>query len=141
MPESEVKTAYGLFINIDGASEAIIARALMAPAEKTIEVAVTYRGITKEYTLADFFERLGFYAEYCPVCEDTGWVCENHNDKPWKDGDGCGCGGAGEPCSCNREDNFKDGSTTNNAPDIDCPDCHDVEGLCDLHCRPPKDRD
>jgi hypothetical protein len=38
----------------------------------------------------------------CARCEDIGWVCENHNDKPWRDGPGgCTCG-AGAPCpSCN----------------------------------------
>lgn len=57
----EIGTAYGLLINIDGPSERIIADALMAPADKTVEVAVKYRGATKEYTLTDFFKRLGFY--------------------------------------------------------------------------------
>jgi hypothetical protein len=38
---------------------------------------------------------------YCPVCDGTGVVCENHPDCPW-DGhsdreDACGCG-AGMPC-------------------------------------------
>ena len=37
----------------------------------------------------------------CPTCDDKGWVCENHADRPW-DGvsnrhDACGCG-AGMPC-------------------------------------------
>ena len=53
-------TAYGLLIDIDGKSEKVIVEALMAPAEKTVEVAVRYRGITKEYTMRDFFNRLGF---------------------------------------------------------------------------------
>jgi len=40
----------------------------------------------------------------CVICDQTGWVCENHADKPW-DGvsarsDACGCG-AGMPCTCN----------------------------------------
>jgi hypothetical protein len=41
----------------------------------------------------------------CQICDDAGWVCENHPDKPW-DGtssraDACGCG-AGAPCkACN----------------------------------------
>jgi hypothetical protein len=37
----------------------------------------------------------------CTVCEDTGWVCENHADVPW---DGT-CGAAGMPCpKCNPSD-------------------------------------
>lgn len=42
----------------------------------------------------------------CANCDSTGWVCENHPDKPW-DGnserfDACKCGGAGMPCAiCN----------------------------------------
>jgi len=38
----------------------------------------------------------------CARCEDLGWVCENHDDKPWRDGPGgCECG-AGAPCpACN----------------------------------------
>ncbi len=43
----------------------------------------------------------------CTVCDDTGWVCENHPDRP---SDCCGnskractCGGAGKPCPmCNQ---------------------------------------
>lgn len=41
----------------------------------------------------------------CATCDSTGWVCENHNNRPW-DGSArdCGCGGAGEPCPvCNAE--------------------------------------
>ena len=38
----------------------------------------------------------------CEVCEDTGWVCENHPDRPSDCGGStskrvCGCG-AGMPC-------------------------------------------
>lgn len=42
----------------------------------------------------------------CDRCANTGWVCEEHNDKPWAglmpdDFVRC-CGGAGMPCpSCN----------------------------------------
>ena len=39
----------------------------------------------------------------CAVCDDTGWVCEEHPDKPWhaRPG-GCECG-AGMPClACNQ---------------------------------------
>jgi hypothetical protein len=31
----------------------------------------------------------------CLVCEDTGWVCENHPDQPWEGPHACQCGGAG----------------------------------------------
>jgi hypothetical protein len=46
----------------------------------------------------------------CNICDDKGWVCENHPDKPW-DGtsdreDACSCGGAGMPCvQCRPEAN------------------------------------
>lgn len=46
----------------------------------------------------------------CKICEDVGWVCEEHQDKPMehiidkkfpfplKEH----CGGAGIPCKCNK---------------------------------------
>jgi hypothetical protein len=34
----------------------------------------------------------------CPRCDDTGWVCENHPDRPWEGERACQCGGAGAPC-------------------------------------------
>lgn len=40
----------------------------------------------------------------CQTCDNTGWVCEQHPDKPWDGGSdkGCDCGGAGMPCGdCN----------------------------------------
>jgi hypothetical protein len=48
----------------------------------------------------------------CARCRDQQWVCEEHDDRPWNGGDGCGapsgwrlgedCGGAGMPCpDCN----------------------------------------
>ncbi len=36
----------------------------------------------------------------CANCDGEGWVCENHPEVPWCEGDGC-CGGAGMPCVCN----------------------------------------
>lgn len=36
----------------------------------------------------------------CANCDGQGWVCENHPEVPWHDGEGC-CGGAGSPCVCN----------------------------------------
>jgi hypothetical protein len=41
----------------------------------------------------------------CILCEDTGWVCENHPDTPWDGEYACTCGGAGMPCpQCNPSD-------------------------------------
>jgi hypothetical protein len=38
----------------------------------------------------------------CLVCEDIGWVCEAHPERPWEGPHGCGCGAAGAPCPwCN----------------------------------------
>ena len=38
----------------------------------------------------------------CALCEDSGWVCENHPQRPWEGEHGCTCGGAGAPCPlCN----------------------------------------
>jgi hypothetical protein len=34
----------------------------------------------------------------CPICDGSGWVCEDHPDKPWQHD---ACGGAGSPCICN----------------------------------------
>ena len=40
----------------------------------------------------------------CLVCDNTGWVCEEHPDRPWRGNsqraDACDCG-AGMPCECN----------------------------------------
>jgi hypothetical protein len=38
----------------------------------------------------------------CALCEDSGWVCENHPKRAWEGEHACGCGGAGAPCpACN----------------------------------------
>lgn len=45
----------------------------------------------------------------CKKCNDSGWVCEEHIDKPfehrhkigWFFVNIQGCGGAGIPCTCN----------------------------------------
>jgi hypothetical protein len=43
-----------------------------------------------------------FHQMKCLRCEDSGWVCENHHDRPWEGRHACGCGGAGAPCpACN----------------------------------------
>ena len=38
----------------------------------------------------------------CRVCHGEEWVCEDHPDKVWGEGDGC-CGGAGMLCECTFE--------------------------------------
>jgi hypothetical protein len=35
----------------------------------------------------------------CIICKDTTWVCEDHINVSWENGDEC-CGGAGAPCYC-----------------------------------------
>jgi hypothetical protein len=44
----------------------------------------------------------------CTRCEDTGWVCEAHEDRPWDSGAAkkpCQCGAPGMPCLlCNQSD-------------------------------------
>jgi hypothetical protein len=38
----------------------------------------------------------------CSLCEDSGWVCESHPDRPWEGKHACTCSGAGAPCPrCN----------------------------------------
>jgi len=38
----------------------------------------------------------------CTHCEDVGWVCEDHPEKPWEGPHACNCGAAGMPCPvCN----------------------------------------
>ena len=44
----------------------------------------------------------------CEWCDDHGWVCEEHSDRPWAEQserfDACDCGGAGAPCPhCNAD--------------------------------------
>src|SRR5580692_411856 len=34
----------------------------------------------------------------CSLCEDCGWVCESHPDRPWEGEHACACGGAGRAC-------------------------------------------
>jgi hypothetical protein len=37
----------------------------------------------------------------CQICKDEGWVCEDHQDKPWNGEHHRICLGAGMPCKCN----------------------------------------
>lgn len=39
----------------------------------------------------------------CSTCNGELWVCEEHPDHPWQDGDGC-CGAPGIPCKCNHKE-------------------------------------
>lgn len=38
----------------------------------------------------------------CEMCQDSGFVCEDHLDRPWDSGTDkdCGCGAAGQLCEC-----------------------------------------
>jgi hypothetical protein len=63
---------------------------------------------------------------HCAFCDNTGWMCEDHPEKPWggfsRRSDACHCGGAGMPCPyCNPadEDNPPDMSRTGLKTDID----------------------
>jgi hypothetical protein len=50
----------------------------------------------------------GAMATTCANCDDRGWVCENHQDRPWDDPRACTCGGAGAPCpACSVTDEGK----------------------------------
>jgi hypothetical protein len=41
----------------------------------------------------------------CVRCDDTGWVCEAHPDRPWSGPRACECGGAALPCDvCNPDE-------------------------------------
>ncbi|WP_084292940.1 YecA family protein [Bradyrhizobium sp. WSM3983] len=38
----------------------------------------------------------------CPLCSNSGWVCDEHLDRPWKGNGACSCGASGAPCRvCN----------------------------------------
>jgi hypothetical protein len=38
----------------------------------------------------------------CLLCEDCGWVCKNHPERPWEGVHACTWGSAGMPCpACN----------------------------------------
>ena len=42
----------------------------------------------------------------CPNCDDTHWVCEAHEDRPWEGTSprACRCGAPGMPCPlCNAD--------------------------------------
>jgi hypothetical protein len=42
---------------------------------------------------------------YCLRCDNSRWVCETHDDRPFLGDNACDCGGAGAPCpACNRTD-------------------------------------
>lgn len=54
---------YGIFISIGKNEEAYIAERMKANAKKKAEVAVKHDGVIKEFTLKEFFGRLGFSNE------------------------------------------------------------------------------
>ena len=42
----------------------------------------------------------------CETCDGTGWCCENHPNRPWRDGnskrwDACDCGAGAQCHFCN----------------------------------------
>lgn len=44
-------------------------------------------------------------SDCCHVCGGEKWVCENHPENPWNDGNPECCGGAGMPCqTCNKKE-------------------------------------
>lgn len=49
----------------------------------------------------------------CAICEGCGWVCENHELRPWggesNSAAACDCG-AGMPCTCNPDAQLSAGS-------------------------------
>ena len=51
-------------------------------------------------------KRIQAELDRCGTCLGTGWVCEEHPDRPWSgivgDGEGCepACVGPGIPCRC-----------------------------------------
>jgi len=49
----------------------------------------------------------------CAWCDNTGWVCEDHPNRPWlgisSRADACHCGGAGVPCERWNADGQKNG--------------------------------
>jgi len=45
----------------------------------------------------------------CNNCNNSGWVCEEHPNKPWEQGKVTCCSGAGMPCEwCNNEEEPRD---------------------------------
>src|SRR5712691_6019239 len=49
--------------------------------------------------------RLFYSVMACLLCDNTGWVCEEHPDRPWRGtsqrADACDCVRVGMPCECN----------------------------------------
>src|SRR5216684_319842 len=59
-------------------------------------------GITESACGARFRQRGCRKCGMNALCEDCGWVCENHPDRPWEGEHACTCGAAGAPCpQCN----------------------------------------
>jgi hypothetical protein len=54
--------------------------------------------VTTAYAAPTARERMRPSGMKCAICEDCGWVCENHPERPWHGAHACACGGAGMPC-------------------------------------------
>jgi hypothetical protein len=54
-----------------------------------------------DQTIGDWLTRHGYDVSHCQRCDETGWLCEKHPDRPWggvsQRADACACG-AGIPC-------------------------------------------
>lgn len=59
----------------------------------------------------------------CTICQGEGWVCENHPQEAWNEGNPKCCGGAGQPCACNPEADMPPGFMT----------LCDVNGIHNVH--------
>jgi len=59
--------------------------------------------------------------ELCTNCDDTGWVCESHHDRPWG-----GVSNAANACEC--------------GPGDPCPVCNPCSGRDDPPRMPPGSR-
>lgn len=53
-----IKVAYGLFLTFEDST--LFDDLQKRNAEKTVDIAVKYKGITKEFSRGDFFSMLGF---------------------------------------------------------------------------------
>ncbi len=59
-PKEPLNNAYGLFISIDGPTMNVIKDTMSLNAKCKVEVAVKFCNEIKDFTLAEFLEKLGF---------------------------------------------------------------------------------
>jgi hypothetical protein len=53
----------------------------------------------------------------CFRCDDCGWVCEAHPERPWQGPLACECGAPGAPCpDCNSSHDISEGIETPRLP-------------------------